>query len=389
MIINPAIRLNELKEYYFSVKLKEVRALVDSGKKVINLGIGSPDLAPSSETIQSLIESSQQPQNHGYQPYKGIPQFRKAIADWYLQTYHVELDPENEILPLIGSKEGITHISLTFLDPGDEVLIPELGYPTYSSVSKMVGGTIRAYPLNASDNYAPDWEKMKGQDFTKVKIMWVNYPHMPTGASANEEVFRKIIDFGKRNKILICHDNPYSLVLNEKNPLSILSFEGAREVCLELNSLSKSHNMAGWRIGWVSGKKDYIDEILKVKSNVDSGMFLPLQHAAIKALQNPKSWHQQRNDIYKERRNYVYKILDKLECSYTTNQTGLFIWAKIPDKIASAEKLVDILLQEYHIFVAPGFIFGTKGDRFIRLSLCNDASIISEAVKRLERFKIS
>ncbi|MDQ3394808.1 MAG: aminotransferase class I/II-fold pyridoxal phosphate-dependent enzyme [Bacteroidota bacterium] len=389
MIIRPAARLNELKEYYFSVKLKEVRALIDSGKKVINLGIGSPDLAPSPETVQSLIESAQQPQNHGYQPYKGIAPFRKAVAEWYKETYHVLLDPEKEILPLIGSKEGITHISLTFLNPGDEVLIPELGYPSYRSVSEMVGAKVRMYPLDEAKNYAPDWDKMKGQDYSKVKIMWVNYPHMPTGASASEAVFKKIINFAHEQKILICHDNPYSLILNENDPLSILSFEGGMEVCLELNSLSKSHNMAGWRIGWVSGKQEYLDEIIKVKSNVDSGMFLPLQHAAIKALANPKSWHHERNNIYRERRNLIYKILNQLQCTYSKDQTGLFIWARIPEKMPSAEKMVDVLLKDYHIFVAPGFIFGPIGDRFIRLSLCNDVAVISEALERLDSFNIS
>ncbi|MDQ3534959.1 MAG: aminotransferase class I/II-fold pyridoxal phosphate-dependent enzyme [Bacteroidota bacterium] len=389
MIISPATRLNELKEYYFSVKLKEVRALIESGKKIINLGIGSPDLAPSGETIDTLIESARQPGNHGYQPYKGIAPLRKAMAKWYQDTYQVNLDPENEILPLIGSKEGITHISLTFLDPGDEVLIPELGYPTNRSVSEMVGAKVRTYPLNESNDYAPDWEKMKDQDYSHVKIMWVNYPHMPTGASANEKVFTGIIDFAQKNKILVCHDNPYSLILNDNEPLSILKFNGAIEVCLELNSLSKSHNMAGWRIGWVSGKKEYLNEILKVKSNVDSGMFLPLQHAAIKALENSPEWHRERNETYKQRRDYIYQILDKLNCSYKTNQTGLFIWAKIPENIASAENLVEILLHKYHIFVAPGFIFGTKGENFIRLSLCNDATVLSEALNRLESFNIS
>jgi LL-diaminopimelate aminotransferase len=384
MIISTASRLRELKEYYFSVKLKEVRAMQENGKKVINLGIGSPDLAPSSETIEALIESAKKPQNHGYQPYKGIAPFRKAIADWYHKTYKVSLDPEQEILPLIGSKEGITHISLTFLDPGDEVLIPELGYPTYRSVSEMVGAKVRTYPLDVNQNYSPDWNKMNGEDYSRVKIIWVNYPHMPTGASANEEVFKDIINFGLKHKILICHDNPYSLILNEKEPLSILSVENAKQVCLELNSLSKSHNMAGWRIGWVSGEKKYIDEILKVKSNIDSGMFLPIQHAAIKALENSEEWHQERNNIYKERRNIIYKILDKLNCTYSSNQTGLFIWARIPEVQGSAEKMVDHLLQQYHIFVAPGFIFGNKGDQYIRLSLCNDVSTLSEALARLK-----
>ncbi|CAN5466530.1 aminotransferase class I/II-fold pyridoxal phosphate-dependent enzyme [soil metagenome] len=383
MIISPAGRLKELKEYYFSVKLKEVRAMQEKGIKVLNLGIGSPDLAPSSDTIEALIDSAKKPTNHGYQPYKGIASLRKAIGDWYFKTYKVSLDPEQEILPLIGSKEGITHISLTFLDPGDEVLIPELGYPSYRSVSEMVGAKVKTYPLDENNNYAPHWSKMEGENYSKVKIMWVNYPHMPTGASATEDIFKEIIAFGLKNKILICHDNPYSLILNEKDPLSILSFEGAKEVCLELNSLSKSHNMAGWRIGWVSGSKEYIDEIIKVKSNVDSGMFLPVQHAAIKALENSEQWHQERNNIYKERRNYVLKILNKLNCNYSTQQTGLFIWARIPEQQESAEKMVDQLLHQYHIFVAPGFIFGQKGEKYIRLSLCNDVSTLSEALTRV------
>lgn len=387
MIISTASRLKELKEYYFSTKLKEVRALQESGIKIIHLGIGSPDQAPSEETIQALVDSASQPQNHGYQPYKGIAPFRKAISSWYKRTYDVSLDPETEILPLIGSKEGITHISLTFLDAGDEVLIPELGYPSYRAVSEMVGAKVCTYPMDEANNYAPDWKKMESEDYSKVKIMWVNYPHMPTGALASETVFQQLIAFAQKHKILVCHDNPYSLILNKSRPISILSFEGARDVCLELNSLSKSHNMAGWRIGWVGGKKEYIDEIVKIKSNVDSGMFLPIQHAAIKALENSEAWHEERNKVYQERKEKIFEVLDAIHCTYSRSQTGLFVWAKIPDDISSGEELVDKLLHEYHIFVAPGSIFGQKGEKFIRLSLCSDISAIAEAFKRLENYQ--
>jgi aspartate/methionine/tyrosine aminotransferase len=388
MIIQPASRLKQLKEYYFSVKLKAVKALQDAGNDVINLGIGSPDLQPSEQTIQSLITSAQRKENHGYQPYKGTAALRKAISAWYQQVYSVALDPESEILPLIGSKEGITHISLAFLDEGDEALIPELGYPSYRSVSEMVGAKVREYPLQEDNNYEPDWDFLYTGSFEKVKLMWVNYPHMPTGAPANSDLFEKLVAFGQKHKILICHDNPYSLVLNETKPISLLSIAGSKDVCLELNSMSKSHNMAGWRMGWVSGAKDYIDTILKVKSNVDSGMFLPLQEAAIAALQNPDEWHQERNAIYRQRRSYVYQILDQLQCTYRQDQVGMFIWAKVPEQVQSVENLVDTLLNQYYVFLTPGFIFGEKGNRHIRISLCTPENRLQEVVKRFANIKL-
>lgn len=360
----------------------------DSGHEVINLGIGSPDLAPSGQTVQALIETSRQENAHGYQPYKGIGPMRKAMAEWYMTTYGVELNPESEILPLMGSKEGITHISLAFLDPGDEVLIPELGYPSYKSVSEMTGAVVRTYPLKENESWQPDWEAMEQEDYNRVKIMWMNYPHMPTGAPAKPETFEKAVDFAQKNKLLLCHDNPYSLILNENQPLSILSVPGAKAVALELNSMSKSHNMAGWRVGWISGAQEYLDAVLKVKSNVDSGMFLGLQQAAVKALENTREWHEAQNQIYKRRRQLAEEIVHALSCSFNPGQSGMFIWAKVPEKLASVEKLVDHLLYEQHIFLTPGFIFGKKGERFIRISLCTDENKLSQALKRLEKFDL-
>ncbi|WPP49357.1 pyridoxal phosphate-dependent aminotransferase [Catalinimonas niigatensis] len=382
MIIPTANRLQNVKEYYFSVKLQEIRRMREEGLDVINMGIGSPDLMPSGKTIEALHQSALRPTNHGYQPYQGIPELRKAIAHWYAQMYGVNLDPEGEVLPLMGSKEGITHISLTFLNPGDEVLVPELGYPAYTSVSNMVEAKIRTYPLREED-WQPDLEAMRKEDYSKVKLMWLNYPHMPTGAPAKVEILQEIIQLAQEKKFLICHDNPYSLVLNRAKPLSILSLPGAKEVCLELNSLSKSHNMAGWRVGWLCGAKDYLAEVLKIKSNVDSGMFRPVQDAAVRALQNSDAWHSERNDIYAERRNLTFQLLDALKCTYRQEQEGMFLWAKIPDKIATSEKFVDSILHKYHVFITPGFIFGAKGDRYVRVSLCNQNNILKEVINRV------
>lgn len=386
MIIPPANRLQHLKEYYFSIKLQEIRKMQEAGCDVINMGIGSPDLMPSEETIAALCQSAHAPDSHGYQPYKGIPALRKAIADWYQSTYQVDLNPDTEVLPLMGSKEGITHISLTFLNPGDEVLIPELGYPAYRSVSEMVEANVRTYPLQEENDWQPDLQAMEKKDYSKVKLMWLNYPHMPTGAPPRKEVFERLIAFAHQYKILLCHDNPYSLVLNTGKPLSLLSVPGAREVAIELNSLSKSHNMAGWRLGWIAGSKAYVDEIIKVKTNIDSGMFKPVQEAAIQALQNPEVWHEQRNKVYEERRKLVYRILDVLHCSYQTNQQGMFVWAKIPATVSSVEQWVNDLLNKYHIFITPGFIFGKKGDNFIRVSLCNSKEKLVDALHRLSKF---
>jgi LL-diaminopimelate aminotransferase len=389
MIITTASRLKDLKEYYFSVKLKEVRALQEAGHPVINLGIGSPDLAPSKPTIDALLETAQQTDSHGYQPYKGIAPLRQAIAGWYSKTYGVALDTETEVLPLMGSKEGITHISLTFLDPGDEVLIPALGYPTYRSVSEMVGAKVRTYPLKETHGWQPDWETMEKEDYTKVKLMWVNYPHMPTGAIASPALFEKLVAFAKERDILLCHDNPYSLILNRERPLSILSVPGAREVALELNSMSKSHNMAGWRVGWISGAKEYLDAVLKVKSNIDSGMFLGIQKAAVEALQNPPEWHASQNQVYQRRRKLAEQIAGALGCTWQQEQTGMFLWARLPEHLLPAETLVDKLLREHHIFLTPGFIFGQKGEHFIRISLCCQEELLNEALQRVSALDTS
>jgi aspartate/methionine/tyrosine aminotransferase len=387
MIINPANRLNQLQEYYFSRKLQEIRQLNNKGYNILNLGIGSPDMMPSEATIDALIHSAENPNHHGYQPYRGIAELRDAIGHWYSTMYHVDLNPDKEILPLMGSKEGITHISLAFLNPGDKVLVPELAYPAYAAVSQMVGGIVETYPLVEEDNWSPDFEYLEKADLSSVKILWINYPHMPTGAPARRNIFDKMVELAMKKKFLICHDNPYSLVLNEGQPLSLLYSENAFEVGLELNSLSKSHNMAGWRIGWVSGKKEYIDSILRIKSNFDSGMFRAVQDAAVVALENPSEWHEQRNRIYSNRRSLVYKILECLGCSWNENQVGMFIWAKIPDQVDNVEKWVDRILHEHKVFITPGFIFGNKGDRYVRISLCSTESIYKEALNRLKEFK--
>jgi aspartate/methionine/tyrosine aminotransferase len=383
MIISTANRLQSLKEYYFSVKLTEIRKMQAEGKPVINLGIGSPDLAPSQATIDELVVAANNPSNHAYQPYKGIATLRKAMADFYSKVYHVSLDAETEILPLIGSKEGITHISLAFLNPDDEVLVPELGYPAYSAVSEMIGAKVRYYPLLEHQNWQPDFEALYQMDLSKVKLMWLNYPHMPTGAKAEIHTFEKLVAFAKDKKILLCHDNPYSLVLNEEPPISLLAIQGAKEVALELNSMSKTHNMAGWRIGWVSAAKPYIDAILTIKSNVDSGTFLPMQMAATKAFENPIEWHETRNQIYRKRREIVYQLLDTLQCRYTNTQVGMFVWAEIPENLKDAGELVDKMLYEKNIFITPGFIFGEKGSRYVRVSLCTKEETLKEALSRV------
>ena len=388
MIIDTADRLKTTKEYYFSVKLQEVRNLIASGKDIINIAIGNPDMAPSQSTIDELNKQSNKPENHGYQPYRSIPELRKSIGDWTNRTYGVSLDSDNEILPLIGSKEGITHISLAFLNPGDEVLVPELGYPAYATVAEMVGGKAIKYQMIEGENWKPDLPALQQKDLSRVKLMWINYPNMPTGAPADEDVFKEIITFAKKNSILVCHDNPYSLVLNESNPISLLSVKGAEEVAIELNSMSKSHNMAGWRIGWVAGAKDYIDAIVTIKSNVDSGMFKPMQYAAVEAFKNPDSWHLARNEEYKKRRELVYQLLDILSCTYDKSQTGMFIWAKINPEIASSDILADYLLYKKNIFVTPGFIFGEKGKQYIRVSLCVKQKLLKKVISRIESFDL-
>jgi aspartate/methionine/tyrosine aminotransferase len=384
MIIETAQRTRQTTEYYFSVKLAEVRKLMAEGHDVINLGIGNPDMMPSESTLSTLSEAILKPQTHGYQPYTGIPAFRQAIAGYYAHTYGVTLDPLSEILPLIGSKEGITHISLTFLDPGDEVLVPELGYPAYRAVSQMVGAVIKEYPLQENNGWQPDWEALAALVTARTKIMWLNYPHMPTGAPATPELFQRAVAFAHKHKVLLCHDNPYSQVLNKKPPLSLLSIEGAKEVAIELNSMSKSHNMAGWRLGWMSAAKPYIDAVLKIKSNVDSGMFMGVQQAATVALQNSDEWHKERNAVYKGRLEAAEAMLTALGCTWDKTQEGMFLWGKLPETTESAESLINSLLTEKHVFIAPGFIFGPKGQRYIRLSLCTPKERIWEAVERIK-----
>ncbi len=384
-MIQPSNRIANVEEYYFSKKLAEVHGLDTPELKVINLGIGSPDQAPSKSTIEALISSSQNPANHGYQNYKGIPQLRKAIADFNQRTYQVSLNPETDILPLMGSKEGIMHVAMAFINEGDEVLIPDPGYPTYSSVAKLVGGKIRTYEMKEESNWGIDIEALKKSDLSKVKIMWVNFPHMPTGRVASRKELKELVDLARKNHFLIVNDNPYSLILND-HPLSILSIEGAEEVALELNSLSKSHNMAGWRIGWVAGKKEYIEAVLRVKSNMDSGMFLGLQHAAVEALNNNESWFHELNDMYRKRREAACRILDELGCSFSTEQSGLFVWAKAPANISDVEKWIDELLYGTKVFITPGFIFGEAGKKFIRISLCATVEKLDEALARIQKF---
>lgn len=383
MIIQPANRLSDVKEYYFSKKLKEIRELNAAGKNIINLGIGSPDLAPSKETVKALTETAELSTSHGYQSYTGIPELREAISSWMNSTYGVDFKPENELLPLMGSKEGIMHISMAFLNPGDKVLVPNPGYPTYTSVSNLVDAEIEFYDLDENNGWNIDIEALKKKDLSKVKLLWINFPHMPTGAQADNQILKELIELAKKEQFLIINDNPYSLILNP-NPQSIFNIEGAKEVCLELNSLSKSHNMAGWRIGWLTGTPEYISTVLRVKSNMDSGMFLGLQKAAIKALSNPLSWHEAQNEIYAKRKKLIGEIYDHLNVTYDPNGVGMFVWAKVPDEVESVEKLVDDILYKADVFITPGFIFGSNGDRYIRASLCANETTIKEALERIK-----
>lgn len=383
MIIPVAQRLQNVEDYYFVKKLEEIKKLTDSGKDIISFGIGSPDLAPSGATLEALKISSENPKNHGYQPYRGLPEFRSAIAKFYQYAYGVELNPANQILPLLGSKEGILHISMAFLNPGDKVLVPDPGYPTYTSVSNLVSAQIVTYDLTEETGWYPDLAALEKQGLAGVKLMWINYPHMPTGTKANKEKLTELVAFAQKHSILLCHDNPYNLVLNEEPPLSILSIPGAMEVAVELNSFSKSFNMAGWRVGMVLGREDYIGAILRVKSNIDSGMFLPVQHAAIKALENGDKWHAERNAIYADRRKLIFDIFDKLGFSYDKKQTGLFVWAKAPDHIQDVPAYSDQILYEKNIFITPGIIFGKNGKRYLRASLCVPKERIVQALARL------
>ncbi|SFD11692.1 pyridoxal phosphate-dependent aminotransferase [Algibacter pectinivorans] len=381
-MIEPAIRLQTVEEYYFSKKLREVNLLIANGKPVINLGIGSPDLQPPKKVLSAISASFENPIAHKYQSYQGLPELRDAISRFYKDQFSVNISPSTEVLPLMGSKEGIMHISMAYLNEGDEVLIPNPGYPTYQSVTKLVGAKGVLYELDEANNWMPDFKALESQDLSKVKLMWVNYPHMPTGAKPTNYVFEELVAFGKRHNILIVNDNPYSFILNDA-PKSILSVEGAKEVCLELNSLSKTFNMAGWRVGMVLGSSEHISNILKVKSNMDSGMFYGIQKGAIEALKCSSMWFATLNNVYKERRNLVWQLADALNCTYDREATGLFVWAKLPAYLKS-EEFIDVVLKENHIFITPGTIFGTKGEGYIRFSLCASTEVLEEAIARVK-----
>ena len=383
MKIQPAHRVNAVEEYYFSRKLEQIRKMNQEGIPVINLGIGNPDLPPSSPTIEKLIECSRKANTHGYQSYIGIPALRQGFANLYSKYFGVELNPANEILPLMGSKEGVMHISMAFLNPGDAVLVPNPGYPAYASATKIAGGEVVYYDLMAENKWQPDFESLERMDLTHVKLMWVNYPNMPTGARATMELFERLVAFGKKHQILICNDNPYSFIQNDEQ-LSLLAVEGAKDVALELNSMSKSHNMAGWRIGMVAGQADFIQYILRIKSNMDSGMFLPLQEAAAVALECPDEWYIEINKQYTERRKIACTIFDHLGCIYDNNQVGMFLWGRVPANSGRAEDLTDALLQLARVFITPGLIFGSNGNQFIRISLCSNEKMLKEALWRMK-----
>tara|TARA_R110002049_G_scaffold2960_1_gene23827 strand:+ start:501 stop:1643 length:1143 start_codon:yes stop_codon:yes gene_type:complete len=380
-MIKAAKRLDTVQEYYFSKKLREVRGLAAAGKPIINMGIGSPDLQPPTKVLEAIQGSLNDASAHKYQSYQGLPELRNAIATFYKNKFSVATNPENEVLPLMGSKEGIMHISMAFLNEGDKVLIPNPGYPTYTSVTKLVGAEPLFYNLSDKNNWQPNFDELEAEDLSEVKIMWVNYPHMPTGTNATLETFEKLIAFGKKHNILIINDNPYSFILND-NPISILQVEGAKDIALELNSLSKTFNMAGWRVGMVLGNATYINEILKVKSNMDSGMFYGIQKGAIEALQLSDDWFLEQNKIYEERRNLIWQLADKLDAVYNKNSTGLFVWAKIPEGKKS-EEVTDAVLYDNDIFITPGTIFGSQGEGYIRFSLCVTTDVIKEAISRL------
>ncbi len=383
MKVKTASRISLVKEYFFSRKLKEIAALRAEGKDIINLGIGSPDLPPSEKVVERLHHESSKDNQHAYQSYVGHPELRKAFARWYQKYFKVALNPDSEILPLIGSKEGIMHISMTYLESGDEVLIPNPGYPAYSATANLTGATPQAYLLSEKNNWLPDLDALAKKDLSKTKLMWINYPHMPTGALANKSFFKELIDFARSNSILICNDNPYSFILNDEQ-LSILSVEGAKEVAIELNSLSKSHNMAGWRIGMMAAHEDRLKEVIKFKSNMDSGMFLPAQLAAVEALDSPKEWYDSLNMQYRKRREKAFELLDLLNCSFQKNQTGMFVWAKIPSSYKDGYELSDEILYKGNVFITPGGIFGTQGDGYVRVSLCSKVEQLEESMKRIK-----
>ena len=387
MITNiiPAERLNLVQEYYFSRKLKEVAQLNAEGKDIISLAIGSPDMPPSEQTIETLCEVARQPHAHGYQPTMGTPELREAMARFYKRWYNVELDPKTEIQPLIGSKEGILHVTLTFVNPGDKVLVPNPGYPTYTSLSKLLGADIVNYDLREDNGWQPDFEQLEQMDLSRVKLMWTNYPNMPTGGNARRETYERLVRFAKEHNIVVVNDNPYSFILNER-PMSLLQIDGAKDCCIEFNSMSKSHNMPGWRVGMCATNAQFIQWILKVKSNIDSGTFRGIQLAAAAAYNNSEEWHREANiATYSRRRKYAEQIMDALGCSYDPEQVGMFLWGKIPDKYNNVEELTERVLHENRVFITPGFIFGSNGNRYIRISLCAKEEKIKEALERIKK----
>ena len=383
--IKPAERLSLVSEYYFSRKLKEVAQMNAEGKDVISLAIGSPDMPPSEKTISKLCEVAQRPDSHGYQITMGIPELRQAMADFYKRWYDVDLDSSKEILPLIGSKEGILHVTLAFVNPGEEVLVPNPGYPTYTSLSKILGAKVVNYDLMEENGWQPDFNQLEKMDLSRVRLMWTNYPNMPTGGNARMETYRKLVDFARRHNIVVVNDNPYSFILN-KQPMSLLQVEGAKDCCIEFNSMSKSHNMPGWRVGMCASNELFISWILKIKSNIDSGTFRGIQLAAAEAMNNnDEEWHRENNiDNYRRRRIIAEEIMDVLGCSYDKTQVGMFLWGKIPGKYADAEELTERILHEARVFVTPGFIFGTNGNRYIRISLCAKDEKMAEALERIK-----
>jgi aspartate/methionine/tyrosine aminotransferase len=390
-MITTANRLEGIGEYYFSRKLREIDGMNREGKQVINLGIGSPDLPPHPDVIRVLQESAARPDVHAYQSYKGSPVFRQAVADWYRDWYGVTLDPNTEILPLIGSKEGIMHVCMTYIDKGDLALVPDPGYPTYRSAVQLAGGRVADYRLREENNWFPDFEELdnmmadlsKDPGNGKVRLMFVNYPHMPTGQLPEKDMLLQLLAFARRHGLLLVHDNPYSFILNDA-PMSLLSLPGAMDTVLELNSLSKSHNMAGWRVGMLCGAQERIDEVLRFKSNMDSGMFLPVQLAAARALSLGQDWYDSVNAVYRERREVAFELLDLMECRYDRGQAGMFVWARIPDRYSDCHALSDEVLRDAAVFITPGGIFGSAGDRFVRISLCSPAERIGQALQRIK-----
>lgn len=379
--IEPAGHIKRISEYYFSVKLAEVAKMNAEGKNIISLGVGAPDKMPSQETIETLCDTACRPDVHAYQPYSGIPELRKAYAGWYKKFYNVDLSTD-EVLPLIGSKEGILHVSMTFLNFGDSVLVPNPGYPTYRSVSELLRANVIEYDLLEKNEWLPDFDALEKLDLTRVKLMWVNYPNMPTGKNASLALFEKLVAFGKKHGIVICHDNPYSFILNDR-PMSILSVQGAKDICIELNSLSKSHNMSGWRMGLLASNPEFVRWVLKAKSNIDSGQFKPMQLATVAALQNTREWHDEMNRIYAERRLWAEKIMDLLNCKYDKSQVGLFVWGKLPESVVSSKDFIDDILYNARVFITPGVIFGSNGEGYIRISLGASVEKMEEAYNRI------